>query len=79
MPHAARDYAGPAEARIAQLTVHEADDLLAAEQFAPGSMAPKVASAVDFARATGQRAVITTIGQVQEALAGRAGTLVLPD
>lgn len=42
-------------------------------------MAPKVQSAIDFARAAPQRAVITTIGQVQEALAGQAGTLVFPD
>jgi carbamate kinase len=79
VPHVARGYGGRAEARIARLTVDEAEDLLAAKEFAPGSMAPKVESAVDFARATGHWAVITTIGQVQAALAGRAGTLVLPD
>lgn len=51
---------------------------LARGAFAPGSMGPKVESAVEFVAATGRPAVITTIGQVGAALGGRQGTTIVP-
>jgi len=47
--------------------------------FAEGSMGPKVRAALDFLAAGGRRAVIAHLDQAAEALAGRAGTHVLPD
>jgi carbamate kinase len=41
-------------------------------------MAPKVESAAAFAAATGRRAVIATLGEVEAALGGAAGTTVSP-
>jgi carbamate kinase len=46
--------------------------------FAPGSMAPKVESAVVFVEATRRPAVITTIGSLERALRGADGTTVRP-
>jgi carbamate kinase len=60
------------------MRVAEARDRLARGVFAPGSMAPKVESAAGFAEATGREVVIATLGAVEDALAGRAGTHVLP-
>ena len=69
----------PTAARTVQLPVGEAEDLLAAREFAPGLMEPKIASAAGFTHATGRPALITTIGQMQAALGGEAGTQVVPD
>ncbi len=73
------DRFGHADQRqIHAMTVGDAEARLASTVFAPGSMAPKVASAAEFVRATGRRAVITTIGSVEPALRGAAGTTILP-
>ncbi|MGQ5525135.1 carbamate kinase [Chitinimonas sp. PSY-7] len=53
--------------------------LLCAESFATGSMAPKVQAACQFVQATGKRAVIGLLDQIEEMLAGTAGTLITPD
>ncbi len=66
----------PSARRIERLSPAEAERLLAGGAFAPGSMAPKVASAAAFAAATGRPAVIAAMGQLGPALAGRAGTLI---
>ena len=58
------------------MTVADARHRLADGVFAPGSMAPKVESAVQFVEATGRSAVIATIGHVDSALHGRAGTTI---
>ncbi len=60
-----------------RLTVGDARRLLAAGEFPPGSMGPKVEAAADFVDAGGECAVITSLDRVAEALAGRAGTQVV--
>jgi carbamate kinase len=73
------DAFGRAEQReIPAMTPAEARARLAAGTFAPGSMAPKVESAVEFVEATGRAAVITTLGAVAAALRGQAGTTIRP-
>lgn len=44
------------------------------QEFAAGSMLPKVAAGCDFARATGRRAVIGALSDIDGMLSGRAGT-----
>jgi carbamate kinase len=63
---------------IHTMTLVEARAHLAAGMFAPGSMAPKVESAVVFVEATRRPAVITTIGSLERALRGADGTTVRP-
>ena len=46
--------------------------------FAAGSMGPKVQTACEFATATGHRAVIGSLDQIEAMLAGTAGTQVAP-
>ncbi|WP_099406167.1 carbamate kinase, partial [Chitinimonas sp. BJB300] len=53
--------------------------LLCAESFATGSMAPKVQAACQFVQATGKRAVIGMLDQIEEMLAGTSGTQITPD
>lgn len=50
---------------------------LAARRFAAGSMGPKVEAAIDFVTATGRRAAIGTLGEVEALVAGTAGTNVV--
>ncbi|MBI1846851.1 MAG: carbamate kinase [Candidatus Rokubacteria bacterium] len=63
---------------IRAMTVARARALLADGVFAPGSMAPKVESAVQFVEATARRAVIAGLGEIRAALEGLAGTTVRP-
>ncbi|MFB6069864.1 MAG: carbamate kinase [Halanaeroarchaeum sp.] len=68
----------PDQEPIRSIATDELQDLLDAGEFAPGSMRPKVEAAIDFARARGERAIITSADRVHDALAGEAGTEVLP-
>jgi carbamate kinase len=49
---------------------------LRAERFAAGSMGPKVEAACRFVEATGHRAAIGALGDIERILAGEAGTTV---
>ena len=62
---------------LARLTLKEARRLLAAGQFPPGSMGPKIEAAVDFVAACGRRAVITDIEHLAAAIEGEAGTAIV--
>ena len=53
-----------------------APDALAAMSFAAGSMGPKVDAACRFARATGRRAAIGALADLEAILAGEAGTTI---
>ena len=60
---------------LRELGVDEAAALL--PELAAGSMRPKVEASVDFVRATGNEALITSPGALADALAGDAGTRIL--
>ncbi len=64
---------------VESMTVEEAEKHLADGEFPPGSMGPKVTAAVRFVRSGGERAVITSLSRVREALAGSDGTTVVPE
>jgi carbamate kinase len=47
------------------------------DQFAPGSMLPKVEAAIDFAESkAGRQAIIASLEQASEAVKGNSGTKV---
>lgn len=73
------NYKTPNEQGIPQMTLAEAERYHAAGHFAPGSMGPKVRAAIRFLEAGGERAIITSLGEVLEALEGRAGTTIIKD
>jgi carbamate kinase len=72
------DYATPAQRAVERLTVTEADALLAGSELGAGSMAPKVEAAAEFVRRGGSRAIIARLDQGREAVAGSAGTEIVP-
>jgi carbamate kinase len=71
------DFGGPSQRFLDRLTVAEARRWLAAGEFPPGSMGPKVEAAVEFVERGGERAVITSLDRIAEAVAGRAGTTIV--
>ncbi|MDN6793778.1 MAG: carbamate kinase [Propionibacterium sp.] len=67
----------PEEREVDRLTSARARELARAGEFGPGSMEPKVLAGADFVEGSpGRRAIIASIHQAGEALAGRAGTLI---
>ncbi len=57
---------------------HTTPEALAAHLFAAGSMAPKVEAACQFVRASGRRAAIGALGDIEALLAGQRGTQISP-
>ncbi|MDX1644549.1 MAG: carbamate kinase [Thermoanaerobaculia bacterium] len=79
VPQVMKNFGKKNEQPIARLTLKQADRLAAQGHFPRGSMGPKIEAAMDFVRATGNQAVITDIDNLRDALAGEAGTRVVPD
>lgn len=69
-----RNWGEPDQERIEQM---HASDALNTE-FAAGSMGPKVKAACNFALATGKRAVIGSLEDIQGLVAGTHGTAIIP-
>lgn len=75
-----RVYAGfgtPQQRPLERLTVDEARSLLDAGEFPEGSMGPKIEACLDFVEGGGERAVITSLEQVSDAVFGNAGTTLV--
>ena len=70
------DFGRPGQRFLDRLTRVEARQLLAAGEFPPGSMGPKVEAAVELVERGGERAVITSLDRIADAVAGRAGTTI---
>jgi carbamate kinase len=70
------DWGTPAQRPVRRMTADDAERLDRAGAFGEGSMAPKVRAAIDFARRTGGRAIITELHRGREAVRGEAGTTI---
>ncbi len=67
----------PDQKGLDKLSVAEAKAYIAEGQFAKGSMLPKVEAAVKFVESKpGRKSLITSLEKAQEALAGKAGTVL---
>jgi carbamate kinase len=74
VPRVALDYGTVGEQSLDRMTVAEARYYIAEGEFPAGSMGPKVEAVVQFMEGGGKRAVICGIDEIEEAVAGRAGT-----
>jgi carbamate kinase len=79
VPRVAIDYGRPGERWLERMTRTEAERWLAEGQFAEGSMAPKIRAIIGYLDRPGRRGLITDPPNIGRALAGHAGTLVVPD
>ncbi len=67
----------PDQRWLDHLTVSEAEAHMRNGEFAPGSMLPKVAAAVEFAASKqGRRALITLLEKAKEGVLGKTGTVI---
>ena len=76
---AALRYGRKDQAFLRTITVKEAEWRQKQGHFPPGSMGPKVEAAVQFVKNTGKRAVIASVRNIEEAVAGNIGTEVISD
>ena len=72
------DYKKPTQRELDKLTVAEAKKYLAEGQFPAGSMGPKIEAAIDFLEHGGKEVIITQPFLLEEAIAGRNGTHLVP-
>lgn len=63
---------------LSKLTTVEAEEYHSQGHFPPGSMGPKIESAIKYTRTTGNPSIITSYEFIEEALKGKAGTIILP-
>lgn len=62
---------------LEKMSVEEAYKYIEEEQFAPGSMLPKVMAAIKFAESKkGRQAIIASLEKAKEALIGESGTII---
>jgi len=72
----ALDYGKPTQRVLDRMSVKEAKEHLAAGQFPPGSMGPKIEAAVEFLEHGGDRVVVTDMEHLVDAVDGKAGTRI---
>jgi carbamate kinase len=69
------NYGTPEQAPLGTISVNEARQHIANNQFAPGSMLPKIEAAANFAE-TGGRAIITSLENAKNAIEQELGTVI---
>jgi carbamate kinase len=74
-----RDFGSKNQKALRYLPLAEAARCIQKGQFAAGSMLPKVEAAVQFIKKGGQRAVITSIHAIEDAVNGKAGTEIVDE
>lgn len=72
------NYNKPDQKKLERVTVADMEQYIKEEQFAPGSMLPKVEAAIDFVKEAPEgSAVITSLENIASALDGDGGTVVV--
>ncbi len=69
----------PEQKFLRTLSTSKAARYLEDGEFPPGSMGPKVEAAVQFLQRGGKRAIISSIEDIEKAVAGRVGTEIVKD
>ncbi len=78
VPGAAVHYGTTRQQYLREVTFSEAGRYLDDGQFPPGSMGPKLQACMAAVKAGAKRAVITHLADIEAAVAGKAGTRVIP-
>ena len=71
-------YGKPDQRNLDRLTVAEARAHLAAGEFPPGSMGPKIEAAIQFLEGGGKTVIVTRPELISEGLAGKRSTTIVP-
>jgi carbamate kinase len=78
VPRVLVNFRKPQQRELENVSASELEALRGEGHFAEGSMGPKVKAALNFIAAGGKRAIIAHLDQAADALAGKAGTHVVP-
>lgn len=71
------NYNKPNQKKLEQVTVKEMEEYIKENQFAAGSMLPKVEAAIDFVnKRENGRAIITSLGNLKNVMTGQSGTII---
>ncbi|HUI85184.1 MAG TPA: carbamate kinase [Candidatus Binatia bacterium] len=73
------NYRRPGHTPLTSVTVSQLQEYQRAGHFPPGNMGPKIESVIYFLQKGGKEAVVTSFEYLCEAVAGRAGTRIVPD
>lgn len=77
VPQVYRNFGKPDQEPIPSLTVNEAKKLCEENQFGEGTMLPKIEAAISYLEAHPEgRVLISSLGDVKEALKGKSGTVI---
>jgi len=76
VPQVYLNYNKPEQISVDKMTVEAAEQYMEEGQFSRGSMLPKIRACVDFVKATGHSAIITNPENIEQALAGKSGTML---
>jgi len=79
VPMVAENFGRPNQRWLRRLPLARATEMLEGNQFPPGSMGPKVRSAIEFVEATGKEVLITDAEHLKMALEREAGTFLVAD
>lgn len=77
--YVAINYHKPSQRDLHQVKVAEMKQFFSENQFAPGSMKPKVEAAISFVEKSNKPAVITSLDNISSYLENGDGTIILPD
>jgi len=75
---AAIRFGRPGRQWLDRIDVQQAREYLAAGEFPPGSMGPKIEAGIEFVEHGGRECIITSSERVAEAVCGAAGTHIVP-
>jgi carbamate kinase len=75
--NAVTGYGTVAAAAIHSVTLEKMREIASAGHFASGSMGPKVAAAMQFVEQGGQRAVITSLENIESSITSNVGTVIV--
>lgn len=77
VPKVCVNFGKPNQKALDQMTIAEANKYIGENQFAPGSMLPKVQAMIDFVKTTGNVGLITDPANIYDSLYGNAGTKIV--
>jgi carbamate kinase len=72
------DFGKPEQRELDRLTVAESEAFMAAGQFPPGNMGPKVTAILRYLKNGGREGLITSPAAIVAAMEGKAGTRIVP-
>lgn len=72
-------YGKPNRQDLDRMSITQAKEYLAAGHFPPGSMGPKIEAAIGFLESGGERALISSVERVIDAVHGETGTWIYPE